>query len=76
MIEEKYGSKFKSTEEIFSQIRRGDRIFVSTACAEPQYTVNALMEYVETHPKAFAETEVMHIWTVGSCPLCRREIYL
>jgi len=68
MIEEKYGSKFKSTEEIFSQIRRGDRIFVSTACAEPQYTVNALMEYVETHPKAFAETEVMHIWTLGVAP--------
>ncbi len=60
--------KFAKEEDIFSHIRRGDRIFISTACGEPQYLVTALMGYVEAHPKAFAETEVFHIWTLGVAP--------
>jgi acyl-CoA hydrolase/GNAT superfamily N-acetyltransferase len=60
--------KFAEEEEIFSHIRRGDKIFISTACGEPQYLVVALMKYVETHPKAFAETEIFHVWTLGVAP--------
>jgi len=67
-IKHKYADKFAPEDEIFSHIHRGDRIFISTACAEPQYTVQALMRYVEEHPKAFAEAEVMHIWTLGVAP--------
>ncbi|HOJ52251.1 MAG TPA: GNAT family N-acetyltransferase [Syntrophales bacterium] len=67
-IKKAYVKKFASQEEIFSRIHRGDRIFISTACAEPQYTIQALMNYVESHPKAFAEAEVMHIWTLGIAP--------
>jgi len=65
---EKYPEKFAFEEDIFGHIRRGDRIFISTACGEPQYLVTALMKYVETHPKAFAETEVFHVWTLGVAP--------
>ena len=65
---ETYKKKFAEEEEIFKHIQRGDRIFISTACGEPQYLVNALMRYVESHPKAFAETEVFHIWTLGVAP--------
>ncbi|MBN1380357.1 MAG: GNAT family N-acetyltransferase [Deltaproteobacteria bacterium] len=64
----KYHEKFASEDDIFSHIHRGDRIFISTACGEPQYALQALMKYVETHPKAFAEAEVMHIWTLGVAP--------
>ncbi|MCX7981722.1 MAG: GNAT family N-acetyltransferase [Syntrophales bacterium] len=64
----KFKDKFASEEKIFSHIHRGDRIFISTACAEPQYTIQALMKYVEDHPKAFAEAELMHIWTLGVAP--------
>ncbi len=65
---EKYPEKFASEEDIFRRIRRGDRIFISTACGEPQYLVTALMKYVEANPKAFAETEVFHVWTLGVAP--------
>jgi acyl-CoA hydrolase/GNAT superfamily N-acetyltransferase len=64
----KYKNKFTAENEIFSHIHRGDRIFISTACGEPQYTLQALMKYVENNPKAFAEAEVMHIWTLGVAP--------
>jgi len=63
-----YTKKFAEEDEIFKHIHRGDRLFISTACGEPQYLVNALMRYVESHPKAFAETEVFHIWTLGVAP--------
>ena len=65
---ELHPGKFAPEEEIFSHIRRGDRIFISTACGEPQYLVVALMKYVEAHPKAFAETEIFHVWTLGVAP--------
>jgi acyl-CoA hydrolase/GNAT superfamily N-acetyltransferase len=64
----KYPEKFAPEEVIFKNIRRGNRIFISTACGEPQYLVSALMRYVESHPKAFADTEIFHIWTLGLAP--------
>ena len=64
----KYPEKFVSEENIFKNIHRGDRLFISTGCGEPQYLVNALMKYVESNPKAFAEAEVFHIWTLGVAP--------
>ncbi|MGA1872390.1 MAG: GNAT family N-acetyltransferase [Thermoplasmatota archaeon] len=60
--------KFVSEDRVFSNIHRGDRIFISTACSEPQYLVNALVNYVSRHPKAFFDTEVFHIWTLGVAP--------
>lgn len=65
---EKYPQKFLSTNEIFSRIRRGDRIFTSTGCGEPQYLLKSLMQYIEENPKAFAEAEVFHVWTMGVAP--------
>jgi acyl-CoA hydrolase len=66
--EKKYPEKFAPEEAIFKNIRRGNRIFISTACGEPQYLVSALMNYVESNPKAFADTEIFHIWTLGLAP--------
>ena len=63
-----YPRKFVSEEEIFSHIHRGDRIFISTACGEPQYLVRALVDFVESHPKAFFDAEVLHVWTLGVAP--------
>jgi len=64
-IKRKYPEKFVSEEKIFSNIRRGDRIFVATGGGEPQYLVKALIKYVESHPKAFFDAEVFHVWTLG-----------
>ena len=63
-----YPEKFVSEDEIFSHIHRGDRIFIHTACGEPQYLVQALIQYVESHPKAFFDAEVIHVWTLGVAP--------
>lgn len=63
-----YPKKFATEEKIFRNIHRGDRIFVSTACAEPQYLINALASYLEAHPKAFFDAEVLSWWSLGVAP--------
>ncbi|MDO9211882.1 MAG: GNAT family N-acetyltransferase [Deltaproteobacteria bacterium] len=63
-----YPKKFGSEAEIFSHIHRGDRIFIHTACGEPQYLVRALIQYVESNPKAFFDAEVFQVWTLGVAP--------
>ncbi|MBM3235217.1 GNAT family N-acetyltransferase [Candidatus Poribacteria bacterium] len=63
-----YPEKFASEEAIFSHIHRGDAIFIGTGCGEPQYLVHALMNYVNSHPKAFFDAEVFHVWTLGVAP--------
>jgi acyl-CoA hydrolase/ribosomal protein S18 acetylase RimI-like enzyme len=63
-----FPEKFANEELIFSHIHRGDRIFISSACGEPQYLVSALVKYTESYPKAFFDTEVIHIWSMGVAP--------
>jgi len=63
-----YSEKFASEEEIFNNIRRGNHIFISTGCGEPQYLVSALIKYVESNPKAFFDAEIFHVWTLGVAP--------
>jgi acyl-CoA hydrolase/GNAT superfamily N-acetyltransferase len=63
-----YPGKLIPEELIFSHIHRGDRIFISTACGEPQYLVRALIQFVESYPKAFFDAEVLHVWTLGVAP--------
>jgi acyl-CoA hydrolase/GNAT superfamily N-acetyltransferase len=60
--------KFVSEERIFANIRPGDRIFVGTACAEPQHLMASLTEYVRQNPKAIFDTEILQVWTLGVAP--------
>jgi len=68
VLKEKYPEKFGSEEIIFGHIHQGNRIFVGTGCGEPQYLVLALIRYVESHPTAFYDAEVFHVWTLGLAP--------
>ena len=63
-----YPEKFVSEDEIFSHIRRGDHIFVASGCGEPQYLVQAMIRYVESHPKAFFDAEIIHVYSLGLAP--------
>ncbi len=63
-----YPEKFAQEEEIFGHIHAGDRIFIGTGCGEPQYLVQALVNYVKGHPKAFFDAELIHVWTLGVAP--------
>ena len=67
-IKKVYPQKFIPEDQIFGQIHRGDRIFIHTACGEPQYLVQALIHFVESNPKAFFDAEVIHVWTLGVAP--------
>jgi len=64
----KFPGKLASPEMIFSKIHPGDRIFIHTACGEPQHLVQSLIDFVESHPKAFFDTEVLQIWSLGLSP--------
>ena len=69
-----YSNKCVSEDEIFSHIHRGDRIFIGTGCGEPQYLVRALIDYVKSHPKAFFDAEVFHVWTLGVAPYTNEKL--
>jgi acyl-CoA hydrolase/GNAT superfamily N-acetyltransferase len=63
-----YPEKFAREDEIFSHIRRGQHIFVTSGCGEPQYLISAMTKYVESHPKAFFDTEIIQIYSLGIAP--------
>ena len=63
-----YPEKFADEEGVFSHIRRGDHIFVASGCGEPQYLVRAMVNYVESNPKAFFDTEIIHVYSFGIAP--------
>jgi acyl-CoA hydrolase/GNAT superfamily N-acetyltransferase len=63
-----YPEKFPTEERVFSTIHAGNRIFIGTGCGEPQYLVRALINYVQSHPKAFFDTELLQVWTLGVSP--------
>jgi len=63
-----YPEKFPKEERIFSAIHPGNRIFIGTGCGEPQHLVQALINYVSAHPKAFFDTELLQVWTLGVTP--------
>lgn len=68
-----YPEKFVHENEIFSNIHAGDRIFIGTACGEPQYLVQAMIKFVESNPKAFFDAEILHVWTLGVVPYTDRK---
>ncbi len=63
-----FPDKFVPEERIFANIRPGDRIFLGTACAEPQHLMAALTEYVRRNPKTIFDTEILQVWTLGVAP--------
>ena len=63
-----YPEKFAEEDAVFSKIRRGDHIFVASGCGEPQYLIRALVNYVDSHPKAFFDTEIIHVYSFGIAP--------
>ncbi len=63
-----YPEKFPTEERIFSTIHPGSRIFIGTGCGEPQCLVRSLINYVQSHPKAFFDAELLQVWTLGVAP--------
>jgi len=68
ILRQRYPQKFAPEKTIFSNIHRGDSIFIASACAEPQHLVHSMIRYVKENPKAFFDAEVLHIRTLGVAP--------
>jgi len=64
----KHPEKFVSRDEIFSRLHPGARIFVGTACGEPQYLVKGLVEFIQAHPRAVFDAELIQVWSLGVTP--------
>lgn len=64
----RFPEKFTSEEELFSHIHPGARIFIGTACGEPQHLVQALMDYVSKHPTSLFDAELVQVWSLGITP--------
>jgi acyl-CoA hydrolase/GNAT superfamily N-acetyltransferase len=64
----RHPEKFIPREEIFSRLHPGARIFVGTACGEPQYLVRGLVEFIEAHPRAVFDAELIQVWSLGVTP--------
>jgi len=61
---ERYADKVLSPEEVVKRIRPGARVFIGSACGEPQALV-----YAMTHSgDALADTEVVQVLSVGTAP--------
>ncbi|MCK4570828.1 GNAT family N-acetyltransferase [Candidatus Bipolaricaulota bacterium] len=73
-LEAIYPGKFAPSDQVFSSIHRGDRIFIGTGCGYPQYLVDQLVAYTRAHPKAFFDAEVLHIWTLGVNPYLQDDV--
>ncbi|MBN1697365.1 MAG: GNAT family N-acetyltransferase [Spirochaetales bacterium] len=65
-IKKQYPEKFPDEEQLFSHIHRGDRIFIHSACAEPQYLITSLVLYGKKNPTAFSDTELLSRWNLGA----------
>ncbi|MEN6475567.1 MAG: GNAT family N-acetyltransferase [Syntrophaceae bacterium] len=63
-----YPEKFISEEALFGHIRRGNSIFIGTACGEPQHLMAALIRYVENASHAIYGARILHVWTLGVAP--------
>jgi acyl-CoA hydrolase/GNAT superfamily N-acetyltransferase len=63
-----FPEKFAPLEEIFKQVHPGARIFIGTACGEPQALVRALVEYIQAHPRALFDAELVQVWNLGVTP--------
>jgi acyl-CoA hydrolase len=68
--QEKYKNIVMTAEEAVSHISRGQRVFIGTGCAQPQELVRALTE----RSRELADTEVVHLLTIGSAPYAEKEL--
>jgi acyl-CoA hydrolase/GNAT superfamily N-acetyltransferase len=63
-----YQDKLVSPEEadgIFGGLRSGARIFIGTACGEPQALVRALLRHIRAHEGDLFDLDILQIWNLG-----------
>ncbi len=66
----KYQSSIATPGDAVKRIRPGQRIFISTGCAEPLRLVEALTKRATELP----DTEIVHLLTFGDAPYAHKEM--
>ena len=61
---ERYADKIVTAADAVKKIRAGDRVFIGSACGEPQELVRAMAAYGDH----LSDTEVVHVLTLGVAP--------
>ncbi|MCK4871548.1 MAG: GNAT family N-acetyltransferase [Phycisphaerales bacterium] len=61
---DRYRDKLRSADQAVAGVRRGQRVFIGSGCAEPQELVKALVARGES----LADTQIIHILTLGTAP--------
>ncbi|MEM4246056.1 MAG: GNAT family N-acetyltransferase [Candidatus Bathyarchaeia archaeon] len=62
--QQEYEKKVRELDEALTRISVGNKIFVGSACGEPQYLVNGLVE----KGKHLQDNQIFHIHTLGVAP--------
>jgi acyl-CoA hydrolase/GNAT superfamily N-acetyltransferase len=62
--QERYADKLKTAREALKVIDRGDRIFIGSGAASPQF----LIEEMTRRADDFVDTEIFHLMTLGAAP--------
>jgi acyl-CoA hydrolase/GNAT superfamily N-acetyltransferase len=68
--QEKYEGFVMTPAEAVSRISPGQRVFIGTGCGQPQELVKALTE----RSGKLADTEIVHLLTIGSAPYAEKEL--
>jgi len=68
--QEEYRSLVKTPDEAVRAVRPGQRVFVGTGCGQPQVLVQALT----ARSRQLADTEIVHLLTLGDAPYAHREM--
>lgn len=56
-----YQSRLQPVEKALKVVRRGSRVFIGSACGEPQYLTDKLVEFMSL----LADVEILHILSLG-----------
>ncbi len=67
---DKYRDMVVTAEEAVSHVQPGQRVFVGTGCGQPQELVHALTG----RSRHLADTEIVHLLTLGEAPYAAREL--
>jgi len=68
--QEKYALQIATAKDAVSTIRAGQRVFVGTGCASP----TKLIEALTARSGELADTEIVHLLTLGDAPYAHQEL--
>lgn len=68
--QEKYADMIVTAREAVASIQPGQRIFIGTGCGQPLELVRSLVE----RSRDLADTEIVHLLTMGDAPYAVREL--